>query len=102
MLKGMSEIFSFHNSINLPHTHLVLASRSLASLQLVQIPSANLHVSILLIHARSELLGRTRAVVAPGAVLCLGRGSCRGGGLLDGVVGGCGTTAEETADCVAD
>lgn len=81
---------------------LVLASRSLARLQLLQIPPANLHIAILLVHARSELLGRTRAVVAPGAVLCLGWGSCRGSGLLDGVVGGCGTTAEEAADGVAD
>ncbi len=64
--------------------------------QLVQIPSADAHVAAVLVHALGELLRRAGAVVAPAAVLLLGRGRC-----LDGLGRGAGT-AEEAADSVAD
>lgn len=51
--------------------HLVLASGSLASLQLLQVPVANLHVATVVIHALGELLRYASAVVAPLLLLLL-------------------------------
>lgn len=50
---------------------LVLARGSLASLELLEVPSADLHVAALLVHALGELLRGALAVVAPAAVVLL-------------------------------
>lgn len=50
-----------------PHTllysHLVLLGGLLASLELLEVPAANLHVSTIVVHALSEVLGGSGAVV---------------------------------------
>ena len=50
---------------------LVLARSGLARLQLLEVPVANLHVAILLIHALGELLRRSLAVIPPLLLLLL-------------------------------
>lgn len=82
---------------------LVLASSSLARLELLEVPATDLHVSRVVVHALSEVLRRARAVVAPLALLTLTLlhlrvdllrcGLCRRFG---------GAAAEEAADGVAD
>lgn len=83
---------------------LVLASSSLAGLELLEVPPADLHVAALLVHTLGELLGGAGAVVAPG--LAVGVRLAVG---LDAVVGGLGgqglaaaAAAEEARDGVAD
>jgi hypothetical protein len=78
-----------------PCLRLVLAGSSLAGLELLEVPVADLHVAAVLVEALCEVLGGTGAVV----VLLL----LLGGGLgLDGGSGLGGATAEEAADGVAD
>lgn len=78
----------------------LLAGSSLASLELLKVPIADLHVATVLIHAVGEALGSTSAVVGvPGLVL--------GGLSLDGCSRRCGSglggaAGEEATDGVAD
>jgi hypothetical protein len=44
--------------------HLVLAGSGLAGLKLVEVPAADLHVALVVVHALGEVLGGTGAVVA--------------------------------------
>lgn len=74
---------------------LVLAGSSLASLELLEVPVADLHVAAVLVEALCEVLGGTGAVV----VLLLLLGSGLG---LDGSSRFGGAAAEEAADGVAD
>jgi hypothetical protein len=78
--------------------HLVRLGSSLAGLELLKVPVADLHVATVLVHALREALRGTGAVVSPllllGALLGLLRLS------LDLL--GRGAAAEETADRVAD
>lgn len=74
---------------------LVLAGSSLASLELLKVPVADLHVAAILVEALCEVLGGTGAVV----VLLLLLGSGLG---LDGSSRLGGAAAEEAADGVAD
>lgn len=53
---------------------LVLARSGLASLQLLQVPVANLHVAAIVVHALGELLRSGLAVVAPLLLLLGGLG----------------------------
>ena len=76
---------------------LVLAGSSLAGLELLEVPAADLHVATLLIHALGELDGGALAVVVAELLLVL-RGLRLDGGLL----GGFGGAAKETAEGVAD
>lgn len=75
---------------------LVLAGRSLAGLELLEVPVADLHVAAVLVEALCEVLGGAGAVVVLLLVL-LGRGLG-----LDGSGGFGGAAGEEAADCVAD
>jgi hypothetical protein len=79
--------------------YLVLLGSLLASLELLKVPVADLHVAVMVVHAFSEALGGTGAVVV-GLVLVLARHV----GLLLGesLGGGRAATAEEAADGVAD
>jgi hypothetical protein len=52
--------------------HLVLLSSSLASLELLEVPSTDLHVTAVLVEALCELLGSAGAVVAPLLALVVG------------------------------
>lgn len=79
-----------------PRPSLVLAGGSLAGLELLEVPVADLHVAAVLVEALCEVLGGTGAVVVLLLVL-LGRGLG-----LDGSGGFGGAAAEEAADCVAD
>lgn len=73
----------------------LLTSGGLASLELLKIPVADLHVSVVLIHALCKVLGDAGAVVlVPGLLLGSGLG-------LDGGSSLGGTAGEETADGVA-
>lgn len=79
-----------------------MAGSSLASLDLLHVPSADGHVAAVLLEAVGQLLGRRGAVdvllVVRVAVLCLlGRGGL--GGRLGG---GAGATAEHAHDAVGD
>lgn len=75
--------------------HLVGAGGSLASLELLKVPVADLHVAVVVVHALCKVLGGTGAVVV-GLLLGSGLG-------LDGGGSGLGGSArEETADGVAD
>lgn len=78
---------------------LVRAGGSLAGLQLLEVPVADLHVAALLVHARGELLGRGLAVVVAGPLVLV-----RGLGLHRGLLGcgGLGGAAEHAAEGVAD
>lgn len=76
-------------------TCLVLAGGSLAGLELLEVPVADLHVAAVLVEALCEVLGGTSAVV----VLLLLLGSGLG---LHGSSGLGGAAAEEAADGVAD
>lgn len=81
---------------------LVLTSSSLAGLELLEVPVADLHVAALLVHALCELLGGAGAVVAP---LLGGRGLARGDGgvvLGRGLGGRGGAAAEHAANGVAN
>jgi len=65
--KNMSHIsiqVAFHPSLPM-QPRLVLPSCRLASLELLEIPVADLHVAALLVHALGELLSCALAVVAP-------------------------------------
>ena len=97
-------------SLNLPSylsppTPLILTSSSLTRLQLIQIPPAYLHVSLVLIQALGEA-PRVRLAAprsAPAVALVWPVLGLRGGGL--GLLGFCwsrGATAEEAADGMAD
>lgn len=78
-----------------------MSAGSLASLELLEVPVADLHVAVVLVHALSEGLGSTGAVVGlvvvPG--LFLGSGSSLDGRRSSGLGG---ATAEETTDGMAD
>jgi hypothetical protein len=77
----------------LPNQRL-LAGGGLASLELLKVPVANLHVSVVVVHALCKVLGDTGAVVlVPGLLL-------RSGLSLDGS-GGLGGTTEQTTNGVA-
>ena len=82
---------------------LVLTSSLLASLQLIQVPSANRQATLVLVHAGAELLdvsrARARRLHLCGALVLL----CEFG-VLGRSLGGCGgrAAAEEAADGVAD
>lgn len=78
---------------------LVLASSGLASLELLEVPAADLHVAALLVHALGEGLRGALAVVAPLALLLRVHLGLRG---LRRRFGRRGAAAEETADGVAD
>jgi len=68
--------------------------------QLLHIPTADLHVARVLVHAVGELLGDAGAVVAP---LLLARALVlRRNVVLLSLGGRTATAAEEAADCVAD
>lgn len=89
----------------LPHLfpHLILTSRTLTSLQLIQIPPTNRQTPAVLIHALPEIRHLVRAharrrLVRHGAVCLFG---LRGLG-LDGGRGRGGAAAEEAADGVTD
>lgn len=76
---------------------LVRSGGSLAGLELLEVPVADLHVAVVLVHALCEVLRGARAVVV---VLVLGG---RGGGGSSGSRGGFRRAAgEEAADGVAD
>lgn len=79
--------------------NLVLASSSLAGLELLEVPAADLHVALLLVHALGEGLRGALAVVAPLVLLLL-----RVGLRLGRRFGRCAAAAaaEEAADGVAD
>jgi hypothetical protein len=77
---------------------LVVLGSCLAGLQLLQVPVADLHVAILLVHAGRELLGGTGAVVGVVVLVILGwRGLDLSGRRLCG-----GAAAEHAADGMAD
>lgn len=77
--------------------NLVRGGGSLASLELLEVPVADLHVAVVVVHALGEVLGGNTAVVAPLLLLLVvGRGL----GRLLGRSGG--AAAEEAADGVAD
>lgn len=82
---------------------LVLASSSLASLQLIHIPSADRHIARVLVHAIREAFGRhstVRVLLLVGvvvALLLLGGRSGLGVGSLAGA-----TAAKEATDSVAN
>lgn len=90
--------------------NLVRLSSSLASLQLIQVPSADAHVALVVVHALAEILhvGGARRVFPRGRVLAgvetvvhgLGGGSIVLLGLL--LSRSAGTAREESADGVAD
>lgn len=86
-----------------PSFNLVLASSLLARLQLLQIPSTDLHIALVLIQALSKLLGiDLAALLAPTALRSIV--SLSGNSRLLWLLG-CwlrGTTSEESADCVPD
>jgi len=97
--------FSSSSSQQAERRSLVLASSRLASLELLQVPPADLHVAALLVHAPRELLRRAGAVVAPrlvvGVAAAVGLDVVLGRGLGgEGLVGG--AAAEEAGDGVAD
>jgi hypothetical protein len=72
----------------------LLARSGLAGLELLKVPVADLHVSVVVVHALCEVLGNTRAVVlVPGLLL----GSSLS---LDGS-SGLGGATEHTTDGVA-
>lgn len=85
---------------------LVLASRGLASLELVKIPTTDSQTTLVLIHALAEALD---VVCARAGLRHLG-GSLVGRLVLSrefrilgrGISGGGGAAAEPAADCVAD
>ena len=79
-----------------PVLFLVLAGGGLADLELLQIPSTDLHVTAVLVHAAGELL---RGVGAVPVLLLLLSGLRLGLHLLDG---GAGAAAEEATDGVAN
>ena len=82
---------------------LVLAGSGLAGLELLEVPAADVHVALVLVHALGEGLGGAGAVIAPGAVVLGGGGGSRGDSLGAGVGNRGGATAgEEAADGVAD
>ena len=71
-----SSASSLRNTLCTPYVHrdfptpaLVLARGSLAGLELLKVPAADLHVAALVVHALRELLGRALAVVAPAVVV---------------------------------
>lgn len=76
---------------------LVLASSGLAGLELVEVPVADRHVAVVLVHALGEGEGGSLAVVA----LLLLSGLSLHGGLGRGLGSG-GAAAKETADGVTD
>jgi hypothetical protein len=76
------------------HAPLVLAGGSLASLELLKVPVADLHVAAVLVEALCEALGGAGAVVVLVVLLGSGLG-------LDGSGFG-GAAAEEAADGMAD
>ena len=91
-----------------PHTfstiHLVLTSRLLARLKLIQVPPTNRQASLVVIHALPEI-AHVRLADLRGLVVRVHNGTLFS--LSHGLVGRrccClgGAAAEETADCVAD
>lgn len=85
-------------------TALVGLSSSLASLELLKVPVADLHVATVLVHALGELLGGSLAVVAPLLLLLrllLVLIRCLRVVLLGSRLGGA-AAREEAADGVAD
>ncbi|ROW10310.1 hypothetical protein VMCG_02123 [Cytospora schulzeri] len=79
------------------NSRLVLAGSRLAGLELLEVPAADAHVALVLVHAAGEALGGVGAVGAPLVVLLGGLGGGLGGGGL-----GAGGAAEHAADGVAD
>lgn len=81
-------------------SHLVVLGSSLAGLELLKVPIADLHVAAVLVHARGELLGGALAVGgAPLVVLLRGSGLdllLRRGSSLRGAAG------EHAADGMAN
>jgi hypothetical protein len=72
----------------------LLARSGLAGLELLKVPVADLHVSVVVVHALCEVLGNTRAVVlVPGLLLGSGLG-------LDGS-SGLGGATEHATDSMA-
>lgn len=82
-----------HISTSCLAVHLVLLSSSLASLELLEVPSADLHVAAVLVQALGELLGGAGAIVAPLLALVVGLAG-NGVVLVDGVGGGGAGAAE--------
>jgi hypothetical protein len=74
----------------------VLGSSSLASLELLKVPAADLHVTGVVVHALGKVGGGDAAVVAPFAVVGLLGLDGRGG------LGSRGAAREEAANGVAD
>lgn len=74
---------------------LVLTGSSLAGLELLQVPAADLHVAAVLVEALCEVLGGTGAVVVLLLLLGIGLG-------LNGSSRFGRAAAEEAADGVAD
>jgi hypothetical protein len=91
---------------------LVRLSSSLASLQLIQVPSADAHVALVVVHALAEILhvgGTRRVFERRGRVLAgvetVVHGLGGGGVVLLGLLllsRGAGTATKESADGVAD
>lgn len=75
----------------------LLVGGSLASLELLEVPVADLHVSAVLVHALGEVLRGSLAVVAVAVLVVLGGSS----GLRRGGNGLGGTAGEEATDGVA-
>ncbi len=101
---------TYHTILHLPRLwnrqfHLILARSSLTSFQLVQIPSANLHVSSVLVQALREAFGVGLTASSPPAVVLVSSVlsllcyliAC----LLSFHRGTARTTTEEAADGVA-
>ncbi|KAI9163482.1 UBX7 UBX (ubiquitin regulatory X) domain-containing [Paramyrothecium foliicola] len=79
----------------------VLAGGSLAGLELLEVPVADLHVAVVLVHALGEVLGGALAVVVGVPRLLLGSGLGLDG-LGSGLSRGGGAAAEKATDGVAD
>ena len=70
--------------------------------QLLQVPSADLHVALVLIHALRELLSINFAASCPPVALRVLSLGCNGIVVLRLLNGLARTTPEEATDCVAD
>lgn len=77
------------------NNNLVGTGSSLAGLELLKVPVADLHVAVVVVHALCKVLGGAGAVVV-GLLLGSGLGLDGGGSGLGGAAG------EEAADGVAD
>lgn len=99
----LSDALHTHSLVSLlTRIHLVLASRGLASLQLIHIPSTNSQAALVLIHALSEVADlclASSALILSACLLVLLCEFGRGWLLLSGSGG---AAREETADGMAD